>query len=167
MAWVAHCDDIGRDVADHDRASPDGHVVANGDPGQDGDIATYPHIVTDTDRLCPFLAAVALLGVSAVTGSVDTDMGAYEAIVADGDTGLIKHGEVEVGEKPFSDTDLLSVVTIKRLVDDDFVVGHMSEHRFEQLPFGRCVCCWQRVILLHPSFATVQLFKQLWVYGGV
>ena len=119
------------DVVDHYAAGADGDVVADGDPRKDGDATANPTVVADGDGLCPFLPRVAFRRVGAVTGGVDADVRADEAVIADGDEGLVKDGEAEVGKEAFAHTDVLAVVAVEWLVDEGVFVG-LSEYALQK-----------------------------------
>ena len=53
-----------------------------------------------------------------MTCCIYVHVGTNEAIVTDGHHGFVKHREVEVGKEMFPNTNMLAVVTEKRLVDE-------------------------------------------------
>ena len=55
-----------------------------------------------------------------MTGSVDADIRADEAVVADCDFSFVEDCEVEVGEEAFANGYLFAVIAVERLIDDDF-----------------------------------------------
>lgn len=115
----------------YNAAGTDGDVVADGNSWKDGDAAANPAVVTDGDGLCPFLPCVAFHGVGAVAGGVDADVGADEAVVADGDEGLVEDGKAKVGEEAFAHADVLAVVAVEGLVDEGVVVG-LAEYALQE-----------------------------------
>ena len=116
---------------DHYAAGADGDVVADGDPRKDGDATANPTVVADGDGLCPFLPRVAFRRVGAVAGGVDADVGTDEAVVADGDEGLVEDGKAKVGEEAFAHADVLAVVAVEGLVDEGVVVG-LAEYALQE-----------------------------------
>lgn len=116
---------------DHYAAGTDGNVVADGDPRKDGNATANPTVVADGDGLCPFLPRVAFRRVGAVTGGVDADVRADEAVIADGDEGLVEDGEAEVGKEAFAHTDVLAVVAVEWLVDEGVFIG-LSEYALQK-----------------------------------
>ena len=82
---IAGGDGVGGNGVGDDRTGTDGTVIADGDAGQDGDVAAYPDIVTDCDRFCPFLARGTFDRVGAMTGGVYMYARADETIITDGD----------------------------------------------------------------------------------
>lgn len=114
-AGIPDGDNVRRDIAGHHGSGADGDVVPYRNPGQDGDAAADPDIVPDGDRFGPFLPAVPLDGVGTVAGRIDTHIGADEAVVADGDRGLVQYSEVKIGKEAFPYPDLLPVVAEKGL----------------------------------------------------
>ena len=72
--------------------------------------------MTDRNRFCPFLAGVALHRVCTMTGRIDADIRADKTVIANGDTGFIEDGEVEIRKEPLADTYLFAIVAAKRLV---------------------------------------------------
>lgn len=120
---IAYGDTVGGNIVDDDTAGAYRHVVADGHSGQNGDATAYPHIMADGHGARPFLTGVALRGVCTVTSRVDADVGTNEAVVADGHESLIEDYKIEVGEEASAYSDVLSVVAVKRLVDEGFVVA--------------------------------------------
>ena len=56
-----------------------------------------------------------------MTGRVDADVRADEAIGTDGDRCFVEYGEVEVGKEPLAHTDLLAVVAVEGLDNQNLV----------------------------------------------
>ena len=73
--------------------------------------------MTDRNRFCPFQTGVALHRISTVTGGVYADIRADKTVIANGDTGFIEDGEVEIRKEPLADTYLFAIVAAKRLVN--------------------------------------------------
>ena len=94
--------------------------------------------MTNGDRLCPFLTTVALHWIGAMTGGVDADIRADETVIANGDTGFIEDGEVEVGKEPLADAYLFTIVATKRLVDEKLIICHMTKQALQDFlhPLG-------------------------------
>ena len=152
------------DVVYHNAAGTDGDVVADGNSWKDGDAAANPAVVTDSDGFCPFLPCVAFHGVGAVAGGVDADVGADEAVVADGDEGFIEDGKAKVGEEAFAHADVLAVVAVEGLVDEGVVVG-LAEYALQE-----CVAFLQQggthmVVLPAEVFHFVEFLDEFLVVG--
>ena len=67
MTRIADSHHIGWNIFGHDRSSTDSHVVVDGDSGMNGDAASDPYIVADSDGFCPLIASVSFNWVCAVT----------------------------------------------------------------------------------------------------
>ena len=132
-AWITHSNGVRRYVFSHYTSCADGYVIADGHARQDSDAATNPHIVADVDRLCPLPTTVALHRVCAVTGGVDANIGANEAVIADSDSCFIEDCEVEVRKEPLAHTDLLAIVAVERLDNEYFIISDMPQQSFQNL----------------------------------
>ena len=157
---VADGDGVGGDVADHDGTGTNGDIVADGDTWQDGDTAAYPYMMANGDGQGPLLTGVALDGVGAVTGGVDTDVGTDEAVVADGDTGFVKDGEIEVGKEAASDTDLTAIVAAEGLIDQEVIVSDAAQQALDDLPHALRLGGAQHIVFINSFAGSLQLGYQ-------
>ena len=71
--------------------------------------------------------------VCAVTGRIDADIRSYKTVIADGNMCFIENGEVEVCEESFAYTDLFTIVTAERLIDEEIIVANMPQQPFQNL----------------------------------
>ena len=83
--------------------------------------------MTNGDRLGPFLTGVALHRVCTVTGRIDADIRTDETVIANGDTGFIEDGEVEISKESPAYAYLLAIVAVKRLVDEKVIICNRKE----------------------------------------
>ena len=113
---------IGWHIVNHHAAGGNGYIVADCNSREYHRIAANPAVVADGNRTRPFTARVALIGVGAVAGGVDSHVRTDETVIANGYKCLVEHGESEVGEEPFPHTDMLPVVAVERLIDESVVV---------------------------------------------
>ena len=149
LARVANSHHVGRDVFGHDRACTDGHVVADGDSRKDCDATAYPYIVADADRFSPFFAGIPFDRVSAVACCIDAYIRSNEAVVSDGDLGLVKDREMEIGKETLAYADLFAVIAVERLVDYDLVISNVSKQTFEYLHSAGVVCRGEIIIFVN------------------
>ena len=68
-----------------------------------------------------------------MTGCIDTYIRTNKAVVSDSYLSLIKHCKMEVGKESFPYADLLAIITIKRFIDDNFIVSNMTEKTLENI----------------------------------
>ena len=166
-AGVPHSDGIARDVTRHHRACTDGHIVADGHASQDGYRAPDPHVITNRHWQRPLAPRIALQRVSAVAGRIDAHIGTDKAIIADGHQRLVQYCEVEVGEEPLANADVLAIVAVERLVNQDLVVAHMPQQRLEHRgalsPHRR----QQLIVAVDDILTLIQLLQQFSVDSAV
>ena len=62
-----------------------------------------------------------------MTGRIDADIRADKTVIANGDTGFIEDGEVEIRKEPLADAYLFTIVATKRLVDKKVIICHMTK----------------------------------------
>ena len=127
LAGISYSDYIVRDIPCHYRASSNGDIAAYGDSGQYGHASADPHIVPYGHRFSPFPAGVTLDGICAVTCGIYADIRADETVVADSHASLVENSQVEVCEESLSDSDLLAIIAVKRLIHNDFIISYISE----------------------------------------
>ena len=65
-----------------------------------------------------------------MTRCVNADIRPDEAVVTDCDRCFIKDGKMEIGKETLSNTNLLAIVTVERLVDDDLFICDVPEQTF-------------------------------------
>ena len=130
LARVANSHHVGRDIFGYDRSGTDGHVVSYGDSRKYRDASTYPHIVAYGDRFRPLVAGIPFDWIGAVTGCIDAYIRSDEAVISDGDLGLVKDREMEIGKETFAHADLLAVIAVERLIDDNLIVSDVSKQAF-------------------------------------
>ena len=115
--WITDSHYIGRIVFGHYRSRASLLVVSERHPGADSRAPSYPDIIADGHRFCPFQEFVALHRVERVAGCVDADIGSDETVIAYPHFSLVKDCEVEVGEKALPYMYVLAVVASKRLIE--------------------------------------------------
>ena len=98
-------------------------AITNRYPRENCHIAAYPAVSAYGHRLGPFLSCVTFLRVSAMAVRIDAYIRSDEDIVADCDWSLVKDDEIEVGEEPPADLDMLPVVTMEWRVYECVVIG--------------------------------------------
>ena len=89
--------------------------------------------MADRNRLGPLLAAITFNRVGTMAGCVDADIRADKTVIANCNTGFVEDSEIEVSKEPLSNAYLLAVVAAERLVDDEFIICHMTK---QVLPDG-------------------------------
>ena len=62
-----------------------------------------------------------------MAGCVDADIRADKTVIANCNTGFVEDSEIEVSKEPLSNAYLLAVVAAERLVDDEFIICHMTK----------------------------------------
>lgn len=130
-AGVAGGYGVGGNVFGNYRACADGYVIADGYSGKNDGAAADPYVIADFYRLRPFLATIPHNGVDAVASRINADIRADETVVPDTHRSLVQYSEIEVGEESFANADLLAVIAVKRLIDDDPVIGNMAQQAFQ------------------------------------
>ncbi len=113
----------------HNASGSYSDVVANGDSGDYGDVASYPAVVADSDGKAPFGTAITFFGKNRVAWGEYAHVWPDEDVVADCDLTLVENREVEVGEEIFADRDVGTVVAEKRL-DYFYIVARLAEYGF-------------------------------------
>ena len=161
LAGISYSDYIVRDILCHYRASPYGDIAAYGDSGQYGHASADPHIVSYSHRFITLPTGVTLDGVRAVACSIYADIRADETVVADSHTSLVENGKVEVCEESFSDSDLLAVIAVKRLIHNDFIISHMSEQVLQNLESAQSLRGFQGIVFVDDFLNFIQLPEQL------
>ena len=84
-----------------------------------------------------------------------------ETIISDGDLCLIKHRKVEIGKETFTYADLLSIVTVERLVDYDLIICDVSKQTLENVKASCIISRGEIVISVNYFLDGVKLLQQL------
>ena len=121
-ARIAEGQIVVRNVLGHHAARADHHVVSNMDASQDHDIAGQPDIAANVDLLgklrhggVPLLIQPhAFLGDQRVVGGHERDVGAKTDVIPDVNSGVIHHGQIEIGKEVFSDEGVAAIVELHR-----------------------------------------------------
>ena len=73
-----------------------------------------------------------------MTGRIDADIRANKTVIANGDTGFIEDGEVEIGKESPAYAYLFAIVAVKRLVDEKVIICHMTKQALQDFlhPLG-------------------------------
>jgi len=124
---ITHCYRVGGDILCHHTSGTNGHIVANRDPRQDGHAAAYPAVIANGHSLRPFLTSVALRGIGAVAGRVDTYIRTYEAVIPNGDRCFVQYHPIKVGKEALANPDMLAKVAHERLIDKGILI-RMTEY---------------------------------------
>lgn len=113
---IADGEGVGGDIFGDYGTGADHYVVAYRYSGAYRYRPSNPYTIADSYRLSPLNYLIACLGIQRVTGSVNTYVRTDEDVVTKPHLRLVKDCEVEVGEEPFADEDVASVVAKERLV---------------------------------------------------
>ena len=158
LTWITDGNGIRGDVFHHDGTGSNRHIVTNPHARQDGHAATYPHIVANGNGPCSFPATVSLNRIDVVTCRIDTDVRTDEAVVADSYGCFIQYGEVEIGNELLAYTNLLAEVATEGLVDNNVVIGNMSEKFLQDLQFPFLLRRTQVVVVIQEFPCSSQFF---------
>ena len=99
-----------------------------------------------------------------MAGCIYAYIRADETVISDGDLRLIKHREMEIGKETLTHADLLSVVTVERLVDYDLIVCNVSKQTLENVKASIIVGRGEGVISVNNFLDGVKLLQQQLVY---
>lgn len=121
-AGIADGDTIGGNVMGNNRACADSAVIADSNARENGNRASYPTVVSDSNRLRPFLACIALGGIGAMAGSVDRYIRSDESIIADSNECFIENRKMKIGKESLTYTDMFTIVAVKWLIDKDILI---------------------------------------------
>lgn len=121
-AGIADGDTVGGYVMGNNRPCADSAVITYGNARENGNRASYPTVVADTDRLCPFLACVPLGRIGTMAGGVDRYIRTYKSIIADSNISTIENRKMEIGKEPLTHTDMFAIVAIEWLIDKDILI---------------------------------------------
>ena len=68
-----------------------------------------------------------------MAGCINAYVRSDETVISDGYLSLVEHREMEIGKEALTHADLLSVVTVERLVDDDLIISDVSKQTLEDI----------------------------------
>ena len=114
---VAEGEGVWGDVLGDDAAGADDGTFADGDTGEDDDVAAYPHVVANFYWKRPHDASVAWLDLKRVGYGAQTYVWSDKDAVADSHLGLIKVNKVEIAHEVVADADVEPEVAVERRID--------------------------------------------------
>ena len=85
----------------------------------------------------------------------------YETVISDGYFRLVKHREVEIGKETLIHADLLSIVTVERLVDYYLIISNVSKQTLENVKASCIISRGEIVISVNYFLDGVKLLQQL------
>ena len=161
---ISDRDHIRRDVLGNHRPGTDSNVIPYRDPRKNGHASSDPDIVTDSHRLRPLPARVSFDRISAMAGRIYADIGTNKTIITDCHPGLIKNRKMEIGKETLSNTNLLAIVTVKRLIYDNIIIPHSPQQPLQHLQTPTNISRRQQIILMNHRLHSIQLIKQLLIH---
>ena len=96
-----------------------------------------------------------------MTCSIYADIRADETVVADSHASLVENSQVEVCKEFFSDSDLLAVIAVKRLIHNDFIISYMSEQVLQDLESAQSLRRFQGIVFVDDFLDFIQFLEQL------
>ena len=129
--WDAAHDNIGRDIAGHDRPGGDHRAVADGDAGDDGRVGADPDILADGDGSRD--QDMALTGVLVVVERGQDDVVADQGAVTDHDAALILEPAAGVDEYVLPDADVFAIIGVEGREQAEGIVLRLTDEFKEEL----------------------------------
>lgn len=146
FTWIANRHRVCRDVFHHDASGPDNAVVTDFDSRQYRDSGANPYVVADSDWAGIFEPFVALYGIYGMSGCIKSAVGSDEHIVAECYRRLVKDYKIEVGVKIISYADVVSIITVERLLYEQTVFG--AAKYFAQQPVAGLRLTWTQFVVI-------------------